>query len=90
MDNEETIEEGSPLEIPPNTTIDLTAYTCDNEKISDPLLPDEIPIKFVYSIYHEGDPTPPPEYVLNIPKKLVRSFKCGRRDSNPGRGLGRP
>ena len=89
-DDVENVEEGSQVEIPSGTTIDLTVHTCDNEKISDSLSPDEIPVKFVYSVYHDGDPIPPPEYSLKIPKNLVKEFECGRRDSNPGRGLGRP
>lgn|GEM_PF-1511693 len=89
-DDVDNVEEGSPVEIPSGTTMDLTAHTCDNEKISDPLLPNEIPVKFVYSVYHDGDPIPPPEYSLEVPKSLIKEFGCGRRDSNPGRGLGRP
>ena len=90
IDRMESAEEGSSIDIPPNTTMDLIAHTCDSEEISDPLLPGEVPLKFTYSTYYDKGPNPPLEYSIEIPEKLIRKLVCGRRDSNPGRGLGRP
>ena len=73
IEDKDSFEEGSPMEIPSRSTLAVTARTFDLEKIDQSLSKDEIPMKFFYRLTDE-EGILYPEYSIEIPEKLRRKI----------------
>jgi len=75
VESEDSFDEGSPMDLPPRSTIEVTAKTFDLEKIDESLSKDEIPLKFFYKLYDYDQDFLYPEYNVSIPRKLIEEMK---------------
>ncbi|HDI23747.1 MAG TPA: hypothetical protein ENF40_00825 [Thermoplasmatales archaeon] len=73
-EDKDSIEEGSPMEIPPHSTMQVTAKTLDLEKIDQSLSKSEIPVKFFYRL-SDDQGIQYPEPSIKMPEELTERLK---------------